>query len=579
MFHDVRGIINAVRRVAAVNDIKISICDVDKPVTGDRELVLPYLSPYASKKEVEDWVGSAYREVGHYAPEVADMQPFMKEREIGEESLLGTLMDIVDGLRNESNHHGYWPGRDEALSEWQGRRHAEGVDSIKQLMSEGTELSPDDNLTLSTVAAIANARSKFQPDVTSSAFDLAELGDTNLTQRIIDKYSHAFETLETAEDVYNVVSQIIEESDQHDMQEEQQAAQEAFEAEQEKKAQDEDGDSEDQNGDGEDNEDGDKGEGQSEKLAKPFKREKPREASEMEIEAMSTRRAGGARRFNYSDPYVPVEEVTVKKAQDFFMEVQQIKDDDEWLSNDIREMYDFYRSGRSLSASARRLFQATMQRAKEHNRMSGRLDKRDLYRIPAGDRDVFYRKTPVSDPKGTALFLLTDMSGSMSEDNKMGVTGAAITLMNEAIQPLGVATEIAGFTDNLGDGPTHILVKEFHEKPTPEEILKRYESGWAAMSQNADGESVMWALSRLMKRKEERKILIVLSDGEPASARCGNICEYTREAVAYASKHVECYGIGILSGEVQEYYPEYVVLDNAEQLEACLLSVVKRKIF
>jgi cobaltochelatase CobT len=188
------------------------------------------------------------------------------------------------------------------------------------------------------------------------------------------------------------------------------------------------------------------------------------------------------------------------------------------------------------------------------------------------------RKENAVDPKGTALFILTDASASMG-GTKYNVTAAAVALLNDAVSPLGVPLEIGAFTERGSIGTVHFIIKKFSEKRSSENILSDYAKMRRELSQNADGDSIMWAYRRLIARPEERKILLVLSDGSPASDNPGDCWTYTNDVIAEVGKRVECYGIGIMDESVSHLYPEYSVLRHADELEQCLLDVVKKKIF
>jgi cobalamin biosynthesis protein CobT len=236
---------------------------------------------------------------------------------------------------------------------------------------------------------------------------------------------------------------------------------------------------------------------------------------------------------------------------------------------------DLYRT--SIAATARRLFQSVTQRRITHNNRSGRLDRRDLYRIPDGARDVFTRKEKAIDTKGTAIFVLADISGSMLEDDKFNIMPAAVALLNDACSPLGIPMKIAAFTER-GE-VTHYIIKEYNEVQTGMETLDYFGRTYKYASMNTDGESILWAFNDLMKRTEERKILIVISDGMPCSHAEGDAGAYTADVVSQCSKYCEIYGIGLLTNSVKEFYSEYTVLKKATDLEQCLLEVVKTKIF
>jgi cobalamin biosynthesis protein CobT len=77
------------------------------------------------------------------------------------------------------------------------------------------------------------------------------------------------------------------------------------------------------------------------------------------------------------------------------------------------------------------------------------------------------------------------------------------------------------------------------------------------MSGNPDGENILWAYDRLAKRKERKKLLIVMSDGSPAASKGGyGITKYTEEVIREieASKDIEIYGLGLCCDSVKHFY-------------------------
>ena len=85
---------------------------------------------------------------------------------------------------------------------------------------------------------------------------------------------------------------------------------------------------------------------------------------------------------------------------------------------------------------------------------------------------------------------------------------------------------------------------------------------------NEDHSAVRWAAERLLDRKEPRKILMVLSDGQPAAEGMQEVLAYNlKEEVKRLDKMgVECVGMGIKSTAVRHYYKDNVVINNISEL-------------
>jgi hypothetical protein len=80
---------------------------------------------------------------------------------------------------------------------------------------------------------------------------------------------------------------------------------------------------------------------------------------------------------------------------------------------------------------------------------------------------------------------------------------------------------------------------------------------------------------------EKRKLLIVLSDGQPAAHRGSGIHGFTKKVVKEIEKEgvVDIYGLGIISSAVKQFYKNHTVISDSSELEKALLGVLKQKLF
>lgn len=216
-------------------------------------------------------------------------------------------------------------------------------------------------------------------------------------------------------------------------------------------------------------------------------------------------------------------------------------------------------------------------------RERGTLDKKNLARMASNKnyRTIFKEFTK-TETKNVAVELLIDLSGSMS-GSKVQVAREAATAMGEALKDLGIPFEVTGFSSvmsrevseysrTLGD------VTRFNrtQEALKLEIFKSFDcqnmSGITKLQssqQNPDGECVTWAAKRLALRKEKRKILIVFSDGEPATgdSNRGILCSDLKSKIQKIQKSgIECVGVGIATDSVKHFYPDYLVLRNIADL-------------
>ena len=125
----------------------------------------------------------------------------------------------------------------------------------------------------------------------------------------------------------------------------------------------------------------------------------------------------------------------------------------------------------------------------------------------------------------------------------------------------------------------HIIYK------TPEENLKKINSNFSVMlkdgllKENIDGESLIWSLNRILKRNEERKILMVISDGAPVddstiSTNSSNYLErHLKNVIKFIENKtkVEIIAIGI-GHNVNKYYKKAVTINDPDQLGGTMIK-------
>ena len=157
---------------------------------------------------------------------------------------------------------------------------------------------------------------------------------------------------------------------------------------------------------------------------------------------------------------------------------------------------------------------------------------------------VFTRNKAPSNRSDTAVVIMIDESGSMHGYKAICARDCAIGLA-EVFGKLGIPTKIIGFTADEGKYDA-IQFHYLNWLNTPSERLKLLNI--SARSNNFDGYSIRYCTKLLQKRKEEHKLLIVVSDGQPActyySSRSAGIID-TKDAVNTASKKVSVLGVAI----------------------------------
>ena len=182
--------------------------------------------------------------------------------------------------------------------------------------------------------------------------------------------------------------------------------------------------------------------------------------------------------------------------------------------------------------------------------------------------------------------IIVDMSGSM-EGKKAFYALASTLLINEVCTTLNIPLEILGFTDGRNTSfsayvPLMFVYKSFVDLKVGAEKIKDYfQKSSFYMTGNPDGEYILWSYDRLIKRKEKRKIMIVMSDGSPAASKgmmgLGKFTEKVIKEIEH-SKIVDIYGLGICSRAVEAYYSSQSVVSEPDEIPSKLLELIERKL-
>ena len=229
---------------------------------------------------------------------------------------------------------------------------------------------------------------------------------------------------------------------------------------------------------------------------------------------------------------------------------------------------------------------------------SGRLNAGALSRLVVFNDEAVFKRKHTSMTKDVAVSLLIDCSGSMG-GYKIRTAIESAYAFASVLGRMGIPFEILGFT--TGENVQHLLylndpgaacalddyIQSVGREKTRLSSLKIYvlkefkkrfgyseKLGMASMiysgqkNNNVDGESVMIAVKRLMQQKAARRILMVLSDGNPTVVGARFAADkHLKDTVEKVGKMgVECIAIGINSEAVKRFYPKYVILRNVDEL-------------
>lgn len=183
---------------------------------------------------------------------------------------------------------------------------------------------------------------------------------------------------------------------------------------------------------------------------------------------------------------------------------------------------------------------------------AGRVDMRRLARIAVNDGRIFARRG-IKQGIHTAVHILLDASTSMQEGNKITLACHACYAVADALQPVpGVGVAVTSFPNGLcprdGQASAHwatvapILTHKQHIHPR----FKIRCNGGTPMA-----EAVWWVLQQLCSLEEKRKLLLIISDGEPDNA------DEAKNAIqACHAQGTEVYGIGIQTTAMRRLLPE-----------------------
>ncbi len=253
-----------------------------------------------------------------------------------------------------------------------------------------------------------------------------------------------------------------------------------------------------------------------------------------------------------------------------------------------------------LANRLQRKIMALQQRRWKFDLEEGILDGSRLARIIANPSvPLTFKQETQDNVRDTVVSLLIDNSGSM-RGRPIALAAMSTDIIAQTLERCNVKVEILGFTTRAwkgGDARNKWIENDRPANPGRLNDLRHiiYKSADTPMrrahknlglmlkegllKENIDGEALAWGYNRLARRAEERKILIVISDGAPVddstlSANQGNILEDDLRAVIgciETNRDVELSAIGI-GHDVSRYYKRAITITDAEQLGKALVD-------
>ena len=253
-----------------------------------------------------------------------------------------------------------------------------------------------------------------------------------------------------------------------------------------------------------------------------------------------------------------------------------------------------------LANRLQRRLLAKQARAWEFDLDEGVLDAARLARIVTNPTyPLSYKREKETEFRDTVVTLLIDNSGSM-RGRPITVAAMSADILARTLERCGVKVEILGFTTRAWKGGQARERWIAAGKPANPGrlndlrhiIYKPADAPWrrarkslglmlreGILKENIDGEALIWAHSRLLARSEQRRILMVISDGAPVddltlSVNPGNYLErHLREVIGEIERNspVKLVAIGI-GHDVTRYYRRAVTIVDAEQLGGAMLD-------
>lgn len=238
---------------------------------------------------------------------------------------------------------------------------------------------------------------------------------------------------------------------------------------------------------------------------------------------------------------------------------------------------------RAFANQIRRYIQASARTKVNPEQYNGRLNRSAIVRLALPPVDggeynkrLFYTQTKQT-MKNTAIFVLTDWSGSMSGPKMEYAADASQRLVHTFERQLRVPVALALFSNRRSDCDVG-YVKRFNTRGlTQDAMALRFSKFTNYCSGNNDADAVNWAYNELLKRKEDRRILMVLSDGSPTGSYKGNpgtALKFITDKIQ-KDRHIEMWGVGIRSDAVSRYYDNYVVIDDPKEINTELFNIIK----
>ncbi|CDO38460.1 MULTISPECIES: cobaltochelatase subunit CobT [Novosphingobium] len=253
-----------------------------------------------------------------------------------------------------------------------------------------------------------------------------------------------------------------------------------------------------------------------------------------------------------------------------------------------------------LANRLQRRLMAQQNRSWDFDQEEGLLDAARLARVVVSPgQSLSYKVERDVEFKDTVVTLLLDNSGSM-RGRPISIAAISADVLARTLERCGVKVEILGFTTRAWKGGQSREAWLANGKPASPGrlndlrhiIYKKADEPWrrarknlglmmreGLLKENIDGEALLWAHNRMLARPEDRRILMVISDGAPVDDStlsvnsAGYLEAHLRKVIEWieAKSPVQLVAIGI-GHDVTRYYRRAVTIMDAEQLGGTMIE-------
>ena len=265
-----------------------------------------------------------------------------------------------------------------------------------------------------------------------------------------------------------------------------------------------------------------------------------------------------------------------------------------------KQVFSFQTLIAKLANRLQRKLLSQQNRNWEFNLEEGYLDNSKLAKFIANPSNLLtFKKEKTTEFKDTVVTLLIDNSGSM-RGRPITVAALCSDIIARTLERCLIKVEILGFTSSAWKGGKSREKWINNNKPSNPGrlndlrhiVYKSADKPWrqskknlglmlkeGLLKENIDGEALLWAFKRIAKRKEERKILMVISDGAPVddstlSVNSGDYLEkHLKQTVKWIEENskIEILAVGI-GHDVTRYYKKAVKIADVQELGDVMIN-------